>query len=240
MPTSPYRSQSEALEKALGLESAPIAITFSHEAPAGVPDYDAAAPAPTADGRTGKVAAGCVFWGKAATRTFTTRPEDHANCNVGSYTHGLKSLAEAAKGADVAALLEAGWVRPEDVPGIPAVKERFSHITYGPLREAAGAPDVVFLHLNPKQTMVMSDAVPEMRIEGKPQCHIIAIAREQNEIAASVGCMLSRVRTGMRNTEMTCAIPGRRLDEIVTRLAKAVAVDKSVAAYAASDAKRFA
>ena len=45
--------------------------------------------------------------------------------------------------------------------------------------------------------MVLSDAVPGLRIEGKPQCHIVAIAKEQGEVAASVGCALSRVRTGM-------------------------------------------
>ena len=112
------------------------------------------------DGRTGKVSAGCVFWGKAAQGTFVTRPEDHANCNVGSYTHGLKTMAEAAQGSDVAALLESGWVTAEDVPKIPQVSEKFPFITYGPLAEAITEPDVVFLHLNPKQTMMMSDAVP--------------------------------------------------------------------------------
>ena len=234
------KTQAAALRDALSLEAPPIAIAFSHDAPAGVPEYDAAMPAPAAGGRTGKVPAGCVFWGKATTRTFTTRPADHANCNVGSYTHGFKTLAEAAVGSDVAALLESGWVREEDVPGIPQVQEKFAFVTYGPLADAAAVPDVVFLHLNPKQAMMLSDAIPEMRIEGKPQCHIIAIAREQNEVAASVGCMLSRVRTGMRNADMTCAIPGRRLAEVLERLQKAVAVDKTVAAYAAEDAKRFA
>lgn len=172
--------------------------------------------------------------------TFVTRPEDHANCKVGSYTHGLKTMAEAAQGSDVAALLESGWVTAEDAPKIPQVSEKFPFITYGPLAEAITEPDVVFLHLNPKQTMMMSDAVPEMRIEGKPQCHIIAVAREQGEVAPSVGCMLSRVRTGISNNEIICAIPGARLDEIVDRLEKAVAVDRTVAAYANQDAKRFA
>ncbi len=240
MKAGSYATQSQALKDALGLDTPAIAITFSHEQPEGVPEFPGEAPEAAEGGRTGKVPAGCVFWGKAAEGTFTTRPADHANCNVGSYTHGLKSMEEAAQGSDVAALLESGWIKVEDVPSIPQVAERFSFITYGPLAEAAAAPDVVFLHLNPKQTMMMSDAIPEMRIEGKPQCHIIAIAKEQGEIAASVGCMLSRVRTGMRNSDMTCAIPGARLDEVVERLISAVAVDKTVAAYASSDAKRFA
>ncbi|MCG6900830.1 MAG: DUF169 domain-containing protein [Gammaproteobacteria bacterium] len=47
---------------------------------------------------------------------------------------------------------------------------------------------------------------------------MIAIAKELQEIAISVGCMLSRVRTGMPNTEMTCAIPGARLAEVVQQV----------------------
>ncbi len=234
-----YQAQSDALQEALSLSTPPIAITFGHEAPEGVPEFPGEAPEAAEGGRTGKVPAGCVFWGKAAEGAFTTRPDDHANCNVGSYTHGLKTMEEAAQGSDVTALLESGWVKAEDVPSIPQVSEKFSFITYGPLAEANAAPDVVFLHLNPKQTMMMSDAIPEMRIEGKPQCHIIAIAREQGEVAASVGCMLSRVRTGMSNNEMTCAIPGARLDEVVERVKSAVAVDKTVAGYASQDSKRF-
>jgi len=97
----------------------------------------------------------------------------------------------------------------------------------------------VLLRLHPKQVMVLHDALPDMRLEGKPQCHIIAMAKEQNDVAASVGCMLSRVRTGMPNGQMTCAIPAGRLAEVIERLQTTNAADKAVAAYAAEDARRF-
>ena len=42
-------------------QAPPLAITFSQDAPPGVPAYDAPMPAATADGRTGRVPAGCVF-----------------------------------------------------------------------------------------------------------------------------------------------------------------------------------
>ena len=44
--------------------------------------------------------------------------------------------------------------------------------------------------------MTLRDTFPEMPIEGKPQCHIVAMAKEQGQVAASVGCALSRTRTG--------------------------------------------
>ncbi len=239
MATHDWQALAGALDEELSLEHPPIAITFSDAAPAGVSRYAGEMPAPTPDGRTGKVPAGCVFWIKATDQTFTTIDEDHGNCSVGGMTHGFKTLDEVANNADVAALLETGWVTLDVVPHIPVVTQRPGAVTYGPLAQTPIDPDVVMLRLNPKQVMVMHDALPDMRLEGKPQCHIIAIAKEQNEVAASVGCMLSRVRTGLPNAQMTCAIPAGRLAEVIASLQTTSAADKAVAAYAAEDARRF-
>ncbi len=144
-----------------------------------------------------------------------------------------------AGNSDVAALLSSGWVRMADVPRIPVVAEQPGAVTYGPLAETPIDPDVVLLRLNAKQLMVLADAVPGLRIEGKPQCHIVAVAKEQGEIAASVGCALSRVRMGMPATEMTCAIPAAMLAEVVAAIERYAVVDAAVASYAAEDALRF-
>lgn len=234
-----YAKLAEDLTRSLALANPPLAITFSKEAPAGVEPFAEPMPSPTEDGRTGRVAAGCVFWMKAAGQTFSTVAEDHGNCSVGSLTHGFKTLEEAGTKADVGTLVEAGWVTPEMFPDIPVVAEKPGVVTYGPLRETPVDPDVVFLRVNAKQAMALSDAFPDMQFEGKPQCHIIPIAKEQNKVALSVGCMLSRVRTGMPNTEMTCAIPGARLEEVVQRIKTTNAIDDSVADYAGQDARRF-
>ena len=87
--------------------------------------------------------------------------------------------------------------------------------------------------------MVLSDAIPGLRIEGKPQCHIVAVAKEQGVPAASVGCALSRARTGMRPEEMTCAFPASTFAEIVGQVEATAATDSVVAKYAADDARRF-
>ena len=217
-----------------------IAITFSAEAPAGVAAYDAPMPEPSPDGRTGRVAAGCVFWMKAVDRTFTTVAADHGNCSVGSWTHGFLPLEEAATRGDVAALMESGWVTMDMVPNIPFVKEKPGAVTYGPLTDTPIDPDVVLLRLSARALMVLSDALPGVRIEGKPQCHIVAAAKEEGAVVASVGCALSRVRTGMPATDATCAIPASRLAEVVDALERTAATDGIVAKYAAEDARRFA
>jgi uncharacterized protein (DUF169 family) len=238
--TNDWPALASRLQSTLNLAAVPLAITFSAEPLAGVDLFDDPIPAALDDGRTGRVPAGCVFWMKAADHTFGTVAADHANCSVGSLTHGFIGLEEAATKTDVATMLEVGWVTMDIVPQIPVVTTQPGAVTYGPLTDTPVDPDVVFLRLNAKQLMVLSDAIPELRIEGKPQCHIVAVAKEQGEVAASVGCAASRTRTGMPATEMTCAIPANRLPEILDAIETNAVADAAVARYAADDAKRFA
>jgi uncharacterized protein (DUF169 family) len=237
-----WQDTADRLTAALHLTVAPIAITFEAEPSATAPFADSSVPMPqpTADGRTGRPAAGCLFWVHALERTFSTRPDDHGNCSVGSLTHGLIDLETAAQRADVGALVQAGWVTPEIFPMIPTVASRPEAIIYGPLHDATMQPDVVLVRTNARGVMTIGDAVGDLVIEGKPQCHIVAIAKEQHRPAASVGCALSRARTGMRADEMTCALPGSRLVDIVGAIEQAALVDATVARYAATDAERFA
>lgn len=236
---SDWKSLAADLTAALHPTAPPIAITFTAERPAGVAAFDKPMAPPSADGRTGRVAAGCVFWMESVDSTFSTVAEDHGNCSVGSWTHGFKSLDEIAGNGDVAALMESGWVTMDMVPHIPTVTEKPGAVTYGPLADTPIDPDVILMRLTAKSLMVLSDALPGLRIEGKPQCHIVAIAKEQNEVVASVGCALSRVRTGMPATDHTCAIPAGRLAEVVDAVQRTATTDAVVARYAAEDAKRF-
>ena len=142
-------------------------------------------------------------------------------------------------GRDGSILVEAGLVTPDVFPAIPAVAVRPRAITYWPLSEATSEPDVVLVRTNARGVMTIGDAVPDLAIEGKPQCHIVAIAKEQNRPAASVGCALSRARTGMGAHEMTCALPGASLEEVISAIESGASVDTTVARYAAIDAQRF-
>ena len=237
--TKDWSNLAGQLSKTLGLKHAPLAITFSNEAPVGVDRHEGARPDPSGDGRTGRVAAGCVFWMHAADRTFTTVPEDHYNCSVGSVTHGLKSLEAVMQNEDVQGILESEWVTPEEAMQLPVVQEKPNYITYGPLADTSIDPDVVFLRINAFQSMVIHDAYSDIAFEGKPQCHIIPMAKEQNRLAISTGCMLSRIRTGMSPEELTCAIPADRLEEMIGKLEARKTANSAVGAYANQDLRRF-
>ena len=218
MTTKDWKSLAEELNRELGLKDAPIAITFSDEAPQGVSVHEGEMPAPTPDGRSGQVPAGCVFWKDAIDRTFTTLPEDHYNCSVGSVTHGLKTLEEVMNNGDVGAIVEVGWVSPEEAMQLPFVTDRPNYITYGPLTDTSIDPDGILLRVNAFQAMVIHDGFSDTVFVGKPQCHIIPISKEQGKLAISTGCMLSRVRTGMSPDEMTCTIPSERLGEVCRKV----------------------
>ena len=240
VPIPDWRSLNDRLVATLKPFAAPVAISFHApgETPP-APHIEPRYPPPNERGRTGQVPAGCVFWIHGAADTFATEAPDHANCSVGSYTHGFLTLAEAATKDDVAAVLEAGWVDQVAVTGLPHVTAKPASVVYGPLAESHVAPDVVLLRINGLGLMTLKDAFPDMPIEGKPQCHIVAMAKEQQTVAASVGCALSRSRTGMRAEEMTCVIPGAKLAEVVEKLEVTVGLDRAMASYASADAKRF-
>ncbi len=242
MSANGWHQLAEELVSVLRPAAPPIAITFSASPPAGVEAFDDPMSAPAADGRAGRVPSGCVFWMRAVDRTFTTVPEDHGNCSVGLLTHGLADLASVAGNDDVAALVASGWVAEGAFPAIPVVRQRPGAITYGPLADAdrTGAPpDVVLVRLSPASLMVLGDALPDLRIEGKPHCHIVAAAKEQGEVVASVGCALSRSRTGMPDGEVSCAIPGRLVGEVVDKVRSAAGADQAARSWAAQDGQRF-
>jgi uncharacterized protein (DUF169 family) len=234
-----HSALSDSLTNLLGLVHPPIAITFHDELPDdGVPRFDEPMSEPTEDGRTGRAAAPCVFWMHAHQRTFDTLAEDHGNCSVGRFTHGFAEAADILDKSDVAALLDVGWVTMEAFAGVAAMARRPKGVRYGPLAQATSDPDLVLLRVSPRQMMEINDAV-EVDWSGKPQCQILPKAAEQGVIAVSMGCALSRARTGMGDDELTVAVPGRRVTELVAALQPVTTADAAVVGYAMADLARF-
>jgi uncharacterized protein (DUF169 family) len=170
--------------------------------------------------------------------TFDTVAEDHGNCSVGRFTHGFAEAADILDKNDVAALLDVGWVTMEAFGGVATLSRRPKGVRYGPLSEAKSMPDVVLLRVSPRQMMEINDAV-EVEWSGKPQCQILPRAADTGVIAASMGCALSRARTGMGDDELTVAVPGGRVSELVDALKSVCRADEAVGVYAEADLTRF-
>jgi uncharacterized protein (DUF169 family) len=219
MPAALARRLTELLD----LEHAPVAVTIHQSEP----DADIAALRPEAE------PAGCCFWAHGARRAVVTSATDHANCSVGSYTHGFASLADAAAGADTAALVGSGWVSEADLVAASSIPYTPAAVSYAPLRDVADA-DVVLLRVTASSLMALQGAVPDVSLVGKPQCQIVPLALS-GEPVVSAGCAVSRARTGMPADELTCALPAAAVSEIVARLERSRSADAAVSAYADAD-----
>ena len=221
---SNYAVLADRLIQLLGLTHAPVAVSF--DAPQ---DPDAATPVLAQP-------AGCCFWAPAQHRRLDTIAADHAHCSVGSYTHGLIPLEQAASGADTAALVGSGWVGEADLMAAAALPFRPSSITYQPLADAED-PDVVLARLSPTALMTLLGAVPDLMLARKPQCVIIPLAHA-GQVAVSPGCAVSRTRTRLPDDEMTCAIPARELESLIELLETSTAADRAVSEFATADMQR--
>ena len=221
---SNYAVLADQLSELLGLTDVPVAVSF--EAPR---EADASSSVPAQP-------AGCCFWEPAQQRRLDTVAADHANCSVGSYTHGLIPLEQAAGGADTAALVGSGWVGEADLTAAAALPFRPSSITYQPLAEAKN-PDVVLIRLSPTALMTLLGAAPDLTLAAKPQCVIVPLAHA-GQIAVSPGCAVSRTRTRLPQDAMTCAIPARELPSLIERLEASTAADRAVSTFAAADMDR--
>ena len=216
----------ERLTELLMLTHPPVAVSFHKGMPSADTEPVVIQPA------------GCCYWEPAQKGRLATQPSDHANCSVGSYTHGLIDLEATAEADDTAALLSSGWVAESDLANAPHLPFRPQIICYEPLAETS-QPDVVLLRLSPYALMTLQGACPQLRLVTKPQCQIVPLAYA-GEVVVSPGCAVSRARTDLPAGELTCAFPGSALPEIVECLERSAAVDRAVAAYAvANDRKHF-
>ena len=243
MPTTDWLSpRVRAHRRPAPRRRAPRDHVLRRAAPTASRPFDEPMPEPLADGRTGRVPAGCVFWMKAAERTFSTVAEDHGNCSVGSMTHGFKTLEEVAGNSDVAALLEtrAGsrWTSSRRSRSCTRSRAR-SPTARWPTRRSTptscscASPAASSWCCPTRSRACASKASRSATSWRSPR------KRACPRPASVARC--SRVRTGMPPTEMTCAIPASQLAEIVAvdRSSNAGA-DNAVAQYAAEDATRFA
>lgn len=210
-----YAALSQTLVEALHLEQPPIAISFSDGLPAGVKSYEGHAPA------------GCRFWQDATTSTFTTSTRDHELCAIGVHTHNLETSPTQQKDLMDAlrVFADLGYVRAEDIPQIPVVKNRAKYVTYAPLAQTPLRPDVALLFARADQTLILSEATQQIEGDhapamGRPACAVVAQVMNSGRPAMSLGCCGARAYLDAFTEEMAIfAIPGQKLDAYAERIA---------------------
>ena len=204
------------LSELLGLDSPPVAIAFRASAPAGVRRVQRAGPA------------GCAYWRSASEGgVFYTEAEDHYNCPVGSYTHGVTLPPDRAKELEgvVGTMVGLQYIRMEEVQGLPRRAEPFGVAIYAPLAESPVEPDAVLVRGNARQIMLVAEAARAAGVGhegpalGRPACSMIPEAMQSARGNTSLGCIGNRVYTGLADGELYFTIPGAALAAVVEKLA---------------------
>ncbi len=202
-----YRRLETQLSSDLGLTRRPIAIAFRDAPPPGVTAFSGTSPS------------GCAFWKLASEgRTFYTVPSDHYNCAIGSYTHNIPLPPERARELEdtLGFMTGIGYVRMEEVPGIPVLPRTPGAVVYAPLGDTPVDPDVVLFWGPAARVMLLQEAATRAGVAsnlntlGRPTCMALPAALGHGMVA-STGCVGNRVYTGVEEGELYAAVPGRDL-----------------------------
>ena len=215
------------LSSRLQIARRPVAVTFRDAAPAGVARFEGSQPS------------GCSFWRLAGDgRVFYTVPADHHNCPIGSYTHGI-ALPPAREGEleqTLGLMSSLGYVRMEEVPGIPRLPQAPGVVIYAPLGDTPVDPDVVLVAGRPGRVMLLLEAAgragvaAQPSVLGRPTCMALPAALAGG-LAASTACIGNRVYTDLGDDELYVVIPGRDLARVVEALETIVAANDTLAGY---------
>jgi len=209
-----YRGVETKISKSLRLKRRPVAVKFLETPPNGVPKFEGAEPS------------GCSFWRIAAAgKTFYTVPSDHYNCAVGCHTHNIPLPPERAKELDqtISFMTDIGYIKMEEVPGIPQLARMPAAVVYSPLGEAPVDPDVVIFAAPAAQIMLLQEAAQragraaQFPMLGRPTCMAIPAAMAKGAIISS-GCIGNRVYTDLAEGELYAMAPGKDVERIADEL----------------------
>jgi uncharacterized protein (DUF169 family) len=222
-----YSAIERRLQEVLELKHRPVTVTFLDAAPAGLEKLGGTQPS------------GCSFWRLAmAGRSFYTVPADHLNCPVGAYTHNIAAPADRANElTDILGVMTGlGYLKMEEVPGIPVLKDEPNVIAYGPLGDARTTPDVVLIAATPSKIMLLEEAAiragvgSKLPLLARPTCMAIPAAIG-GAMVTSAGCIGNRVYTDLGGDELYSALAGSTLEAVADALETVVSANAALADY---------
>ena len=219
----------QQLTSALGLNRRPVAIAFGESAPAGVAPLNGTQPS------------GCSFWRLAsAGKTFYTVPSDHYNCPIGSYTHNiaLPKEREPELMNTLSLMVNAGYLKMHEVPGIPRLPKTPAITIYAPLGVTPVDPDAVLVSGTPGRLMLLHEAATRalddrampVPLLGRPTCMAIPAALSSG-IASSFGCIGNRIYTGISDDEFYAVIAGKDLASVLAELDTITSANTALSEY---------
>jgi uncharacterized protein (DUF169 family) len=222
-----YRGIEQQLTEDLNLVRRPVAISFRDHAPAGISPFSGTQPS------------GCSYWRIASSgQSFYTVPSDHYNCAIGSYTHNISLPPERAAELEqtLSFMTGIGYIRMEEVPGIPRLPKTPGVVIYTPLGDTPHEPDVVLFTGQPGDVMLLQEAatrasvVAQVPLFVRPTCMALPAALAGG-IVASAACVGNRVYTDLGKDELYVAVRGSNLGRIAAEVAAIVSANATLSGY---------
>lgn len=205
------------IERTLSLEKPVIGLAFVEAQPEGVSRIGKAVPST------------CAFWREAETDIFYANASDHFNCALGAMVMGFP-LPDETMGKlmeDVGMMCGTSYVREEEVEKVPKYDRAFAGIVYGPLSRFPVDPDLALVWTTPRQAMLVAESSGLMNwaaghpgVYGRPGCAAVPIALAEGRTAQSFGCVGMRINAAVEDDLMLMAVPGGKLDSLVTELGR--------------------
>jgi uncharacterized protein (DUF169 family) len=212
----------------LSMSRRPVAVTFLDAAPAGVTRFSGTEPA------------GCSFWRLAAAgQTFYTVPADHFNCAVGAYTHNIQLPPDRVQEteATLGLMFNLGYVRPEEVPGIPRLPKEPAAIVFAPLGDTPVAPSVVLFTVHTSSAMLLNEAatragaMASLPLLGRPSCMALPAALAHGTVT-SLGCIGNRIYTNLGADEIYIVVPGSKVEAVSDAMGVITSANAALEEYA--------
>ena len=216
-----YSELSERMKKSLGLESSPIAISFSAKAAEGV------------ERMHGKARL-CQMLDRVRLKgeSFSTVSESH-ECDGGASSCGLKMMSESRKTGEFLVklgLFGTGRAARRFLNSNPKIEYgTVQAVSFSPLEKAKFEPDVVVLICNAKQGMQIAEAYAyesgkrTTGLTGPPICSaVVAAPFLTGEVVYSLGDTGARKYMRLKDEDIFIGIPAELLPGIVENLGKVI------------------
>ena len=200
-----WRRLEDRIAQRVQFSRRPVAVAFLDAAPR------------TSRTFTGKEPSGCSFWRLAAEgRTVFIRCRRITSTARSAATPSTSTLSpERAQETEqtLGLMFQVGYIRPEEVAGIPRLPATPAAIVYSALGDAPVAPSVVLFACRPASAMLLQEAAVSagksatLPTLGRPTCMALPAALAHGTVA-SLGCIGNRVYTGLSEDELYVAIRG--------------------------------
>ncbi len=133
-------------------------------------------------------------------------------------------------------MVQIGYIKMEEVPGIPRLTHAPGRVIYAPLSDTPVEPDVVIFAGMASKIMLLEEAAQRagcaarLPMLGRPTCMALPAAMAQGAVASS-GCIGNRVYTNLGEGELYVMVRGQDLGRVADEVETVVSANAQLSQY---------